>query len=96
MNRLGLGLNRLRVMGILAWAESVLRLVGVHGYFGASGMGEATPIIAIVITIVIADRHVAPISLISLSLFWWLFVLIFGVGVDIGCSVCLSFFFFFW
>ena len=75
-----------------AWVESVAG----DGYFGASGMGEATPIIAIVITIVIADRHVAPISLISLSLFWWLFVLIFGVGVDIGCSVCLSFFFFFW
>ena len=27
-------------------------------------------------------------------MFWWLFVLIFGVGADIGCSVCLSFFFF--
>ena len=59
MNRLGLGLNRLWVMGILAWAELVLRLVGVHGYFGTSGMGEATPIIAVVIAIVIA----APISL---------------------------------
>ena len=57
MNRLGLGLNRLRVMGILAWAELVLRLVGVHEYFGASGMGEATLIIAIVIAVVIADRH---------------------------------------
>ena len=63
MNRLGLGLNRLRVMGILAWAELVLRLVGVHGYFGASGVGEATPIIAIVI----ADHHAAPILPISLS-----------------------------
>ena len=30
----------------------------------------------------------------SLSFFWWLFVLIFGVGADIGCSVCLRFFFF--
>ena len=30
----------------------------------------------------------------DLSLFWWLFVLIFGVGADIGCSVCLRFFFF--
>ena len=59
MNRLGLGLNRLQVIGILAWAELVLRLVGVHGYFGASNMGEATPIIAIVIA--------TPISLISLS-----------------------------
>ena len=46
LNRLGLGLNRLRVMGILAWAELVVRLVGVHGYFGASGMGKATSIIA--------------------------------------------------
>ena len=63
MNRLGLGLNRLRVMGVLAWVELVLRLVGVHGYFGASDMGEATPIIAIVIAIVI----VASISPISLS-----------------------------
>ena len=62
MNRLGLGLNRLRVMGILAWDELVLRLVGVHGYFGVSGMGEATSIIVVVITIVIA----APISPISL------------------------------
>ena len=26
-------------------------------------------------------------------MFWWLFVLIFGVGADIGGSVCLSFFF---
>ena len=51
MNRLGLGLNRLRVIGILAWAKLVLRLVGVHGYFGASGMGEATPIIHIVIAV---------------------------------------------
>ena len=34
LNRLGLGLNRLQVMGILAWVELVLRLVGVHGYFG--------------------------------------------------------------
>ena len=59
MNQLGLGLNRLWVMGILAWAELVLRLVGVHGYFGASGMGEATSIIAIVIA--------TPISPISLS-----------------------------
>ena len=42
LNLLGLGLNRLRVMGTLAWAE----LVGVHGYFGASGMGKATSIIA--------------------------------------------------
>ena len=49
--------------GYLAWAESVLRLVGVHGYFGTSGMGEATPIIAIVIAVIIA----APISPISLS-----------------------------
>ena len=32
-------------------------------------------------------------DLVDLSLFWWLFVLIFGVGADIGCSVCLSFFF---
>ena len=63
MNRLGLRLNWLPVMGILAWAKLVLRLVGVHGYFGASGMGEATPIIAIVIV----DRHAAPISPISLS-----------------------------
>ena len=63
MNRLGLGLNRLQVMGILAWAESVLRLAGVHGYFDASGMGEAISIIAIVIV----DRHAAPISSISLS-----------------------------
>ena len=62
MNRLGLGLNRLEVMGILAWAELVLRLVGVHGYFGAGGMGEATPIIAIVIAVIIAN----PISSISL------------------------------
>ena len=63
LNRLGFGLNQLRVMGMLAWAKSVLRLVGVHGYFGASGMGEATSIIAIVI----ADHHAASISLISLS-----------------------------
>ena len=80
----------------------------------------------IVITIIITTL----ISPISLSLFWWLVVLIVGgwlilvdggrliglwvwdlgwvwdfgwwcffffcVGVDIGCSVCLSFFFFFW
>ena len=32
-------------------------------------------------------------DLADLSLFWWLFVLIFGVGANIGCSVCLSFFF---
>ena len=55
-------MNWLRVMGILAWVELVLRLVGVHGYFGASGMGEAT----LTIAIVIADRHVAPFSPISL------------------------------
>ena len=67
----------------------MLRLVGVHRYFGASGMGEATPIVTIVIAVVIADRHAAPILSNSLSLFWWLFVLIFGVGADIGCSVCL-------
>ena len=46
LNQLGLGLNWLRVMGILAWAELVVRLVGVHGYFGASSMGKATSIIA--------------------------------------------------
>ena len=62
MNQLGLGLNRLRVMGILAWAELVLRLVGVHGYFGASGMGEATSIIVVVVAIVIAAL-ISPISL---------------------------------
>ena len=61
MNWLGLGLNRLQVMGILAWAELVLRLVGVHGYFGASGMGEATSIIA--------DRHRCS-DLTDLSLFF--------------------------
>ena len=64
MNRLGLRLNWLPVMGILAWAKLVLRLVGVHGYFGASGMGEATSIIVVVIAIVIA----API--LSISLFF--------------------------
>ena len=45
-----------------AWVESVAG----DGYFGASGMGEATPIIFIVIAVVIADRHVAPMSPISL------------------------------
>ena len=46
LNRLGLRLNRLWVMGILAWAVLVVRLVGVHGYFGTSDMGKATSIIA--------------------------------------------------
>ena len=42
-----------------------------------SGMGEATPIIAIVIAIVIVDRHRRS-NLTDLSLFWWLVVLIVG------------------
>ena len=41
-------------------------------------MGEATPIIHIVIAVVIAIVIAAPISPISLSLFWWLVVLIVG------------------
>ena len=42
-----------------------------------SDMGEATPIIAIVIAIVIVDRHRRS-NLTDLSLFWWLVVLIVG------------------
>ena len=45
---------------------------------GVSGMGQATPIIHIVIAVVIAIVIAAPISPISLSLFWWLVVLIVG------------------
>ena len=60
------------------WGHSnrIIAIVIVVG--GASGMGEATPIIHIhiVITIVIA-ASILSISL-SLSLFWWLVVLIVG------------------
>ena len=60
-------------MGILAWVELVLRLVGVHGYFGASGTGEATPIIAIIIAVFITIVITAPILPISLFFGGWLF-----------------------
>ena len=60
------------------WGHSDRIIAIVIVVRGASGMGEATPIIHIhiVITIVIA-ASILSISL-SLSLFWWLVVLIVG------------------
>ena len=61
---------------LYGWGHSDRIVAIVITVGGASGMGKATPIIHIIIVVVIAIVIAAPISSISISLFWWLVVLI--------------------